>query len=154
MYFETKVRYDKIHENGTVKAVTEPYLVDALTCTEAEARITEKLQPYISGDFSVTSVKQSKISEAMFGNGDYYYIVKCDYPTIDEKTATEKSNIISTLVQASSLLDAEAKYALVMHDSVADWEYVSIALTPIVDVFRYEAPSANAESPQSESIAE
>lgn len=141
MYFETKVRYDKMLENGTVKSVKELYLVDALTCTEAEARITEKLQPYISGDFSVTSVKQSKLSDVMFGNGDYYYIVKCDYPTIDEKTATEKSNIISTLVQASSLLDAEAKYALVMSVSVADWEYVSIALTPIVDVFRYEAPT-------------
>lgn len=145
MYFETKVRYDKMHENGTVKSVTEPYLVDALTCTEAEARITEKLQPYTreGGDFSVTSVKQSKLADILFvdGTADYYYLVKVDYPNIDEKSGQEKSNISSTLVQACTFDEAKNRFDDFMHDSIADWEYVSIALTPIVDVFRYEVPT-------------
>lgn len=143
MYFETKVRYDKMHENGTVKAVTEPYLVDALTCTEAEARITEKLQPYISGDFSVTSVKQSKLSDIVFttdAEAEWYYLVKANFPTIDEKTAAEKANISAILVQAADFNDAKNKFEEFMHDSMADWEYVSIALTPIVDVYKYQAP--------------
>lgn len=37
-WFETKVRFDKTMENGTVKKVTEHYLVDALSFTEAEAQ--------------------------------------------------------------------------------------------------------------------
>lgn len=140
MYFETKVRYDKTLENGTVKAVTEPYLVDALTCTEAEARITAELSLLYS-DLSVTSVKQSKLSDIVFTTdteADWYYLVKANFPTIDERTAQEKANISSILVQAASFNDAKNKFESFMHDSVADWEYVSIALTPIVDVYRYE----------------
>lgn len=36
-WFETKVRYDKTMENGAIKKVTEAYMVDALSFTEAEA---------------------------------------------------------------------------------------------------------------------
>lgn len=150
MYFETKCRYEKRLENGSFKKVTEPYLVDALTCTEAEARIVEKLQPYISGDFSVTSVKQSKLSDIIFADGEaeseWYYLVKANFPTIDERTAQEKANVSSILIQAASFNDAKSKFEEFMRDSMADWEYVSIALTPIVDVYRYEAQTA--ESPQ------
>ena len=53
LYIETKVRFDKMMENGKVKKVTEPYLVDALSFTEAEARIIEEVTPYISGEFTV-----------------------------------------------------------------------------------------------------
>ena len=62
-WFECKIRYDKIMENGAIKKVTEPYLVDALSFTEAEARIIEEMTPYISGEFSVSAVKRTKISE-------------------------------------------------------------------------------------------
>ena len=59
-WFECKVRYDKLQENGSIKKVSEPYLVDALSFTEAEARIIEEQTPYISGDFSVSAVKRTK----------------------------------------------------------------------------------------------
>ena len=62
-WFECKIRYDKIQENGAVKKVTEPYLVDALSFTEAEARIIEEQTPFISGEVNVTAVKRTKISE-------------------------------------------------------------------------------------------
>lgn len=48
-WFESKVRYEKVDENGVSKKVTESFLVDALSCTEAEARATEEVSPYISG---------------------------------------------------------------------------------------------------------
>lgn len=64
--FETKILYDKIQENGAVKKVTEAYLVDALSFTEAEARIIEEMTPYISGDFSVAAIKRTKIAEIFF----------------------------------------------------------------------------------------
>ena len=68
LWFECKVRYDKMQENGVVKKVNEPYLVDALTFTEAEQRINEEMKPYISGDFSISAVKKTKISEIFFSN--------------------------------------------------------------------------------------
>ena len=42
-WFECKIRYEKVMENGMNKKVTEPYLVDALSFTEAEARIIEEM---------------------------------------------------------------------------------------------------------------
>ena len=70
LWFECKVRYDKMQENGAVKKVNEPYLVDALTFTEAEARIIEEMTPFISGDFSISAVKKTKIAEIFFDRRD------------------------------------------------------------------------------------
>ena len=86
-WFECKVRYDKLQENGAVKKVNEPYLVDALSFTEAEARIIEEQTPFISGDFSVSAVKRTKISEIFWNEGgDRWYLVKVAFITIDERS--------------------------------------------------------------------
>ncbi len=76
-----------MQENGTVKKVNEPYLVDALTFTEAEARIMEEMKPFISGEYSIASEKKTKISEIFFNEGgDRYYLVKVNFITLDEKS--------------------------------------------------------------------
>ena len=76
-WFECKVRYVRMLETGMQKAVNEPYLVDALSFTEAEARITEEMQPYISGEFKVDSVKRVRVSEMFFDEtGDRWYKAK------------------------------------------------------------------------------
>lgn len=90
-WFECKIRYDKLQENGTaVKKVTESFLVGALSFTEAEARIIEERQPYISGEFSVTAVKRTKIAEIFTSDddaADKWYQVKWLITTIDDKAA-------------------------------------------------------------------
>ena len=59
-WFECRIRYEKVMENGMQKRVTEPYLVDALSFTEAEARIIEEMTPFISGEFTVSDIKRSR----------------------------------------------------------------------------------------------
>ena len=87
-WFECKIRYDKTQENGSIKKVTEPYLVDALSFTEAEARIIEEQAPFISGEVDVNAVKRTRIAEIMFDDSaDKWYLVKVAFITIDEKTA-------------------------------------------------------------------
>jgi hypothetical protein len=61
-WFECKVSYEKISENGIQKKVTEPYLVDALSFTEAEARIIEEIRPYITGEFLIADIRRALIS--------------------------------------------------------------------------------------------
>ena len=98
-WFECKVRYDKTMEDGSIKKVNEPYLVDALSFTEAEARITEEQTPFISGEFTVSAVKRTKISEIFWDEtGDRWYLVKVAFITIDEKTGAEKKSISQILV--------------------------------------------------------
>ena len=69
-YIECKVRYQKTMEDGSEKMVNEPYLVDAMSFTEAEKRITEEMSVYISGEFRVDAVKKSNASEVIFSDVD------------------------------------------------------------------------------------
>ena len=135
-WIKTSVRFDKIMENGAVKKVTEPYLVDALSFTEAEARIIEEVTPFISGDFTVSAVKKSKISEIFRDDmGDKWYLVKVAFITIDEKTAAEKRSVSQILVQANDFANAVENFKDGMKGTLADFEIVSVAETPIIDVF-------------------
>ena len=137
LWFECKVRYERMAENGAVKKVNEPYLVDALTFTEAEARIIEKITPYISGDFSISAVKKTKVSEIFFDDiGDRYYMVKVNFITLDEKTGIEKKTSNFMLVQASDFAGALKKFEEGMKGTMADYEIVSITETPIQEVYK------------------
>ena len=107
-WFECKVRYDKMLENGVVKKVTEAFLVDALSFTEAEARIIEEQTPFISGDFSISAVKRTKISEIFWDDtADRWYLAKVAFITIDEKTAAEKKAVSQILVAGSDFSGAQ-----------------------------------------------
>lgn len=137
LWFECKVRYDKMQENGAVKKVTEPYLVDALTFTEAEARIIEEITPFISGEFSISAVKKTKISEIFFNeDGDRYYLVKVNFITLDEKTGVEKKSASFILVQASTFEDSLKKFQAGMEGTMADYDIASITETPLMDVYK------------------
>ena len=136
-WFECKVRYDKMGENGAVKKVTEPYLVDALSFTEAESRITEEQRPFISGEFDVAAVKRSRIAEIAFNDeGDQWYLAKVGFITVDEKSGIEKRTISQILVQASGFKSAYDNLLAYMKGTLADYDIVSIAETPFIDVYR------------------
>lgn len=136
-WFECKVRYDKMMENGAQKKVNEPYLIDALSFTEAEARIIEEITPFISGEFSVSAVKRTKISEIFWDDSaDKWYLVKVAFITIDEKTAVEKKTTSLILVAASDFKGAYDNFMEGMKGTMADFDIVSITETPIMDVYK------------------
>lgn len=140
-YIETAARYDKMMDNGSTKKVTESYLVDALSCTEAEARVIDELTPYVSGDLSVTSAAKTKVSEVFLQyTGDRLYKVKVNFITIDEKTAVEKKTGSYIIVPADSFADALHNFNDGMRGTMADYEIESITETKIVEVYKYKVP--------------
>lgn len=136
-WFECKVKYYKMAENGATKNVTEPFLVDALSFTEAEARITEERAPYMSGEYTVTAVsKRSKISEVFPDDtADKWYLAKVAFVTINEKTGVEKRSITEMLVAGSDFKGAYDNLMDGMKTTLADFEVVSIAETKIMDIY-------------------
>lgn len=134
-WFECRARYDKMQENGAVKKVNEPYLVDALSFTEAESRFIEEITPYISGEFTVTVAKRTKIAEIFNIGAERYWLVKVAFITIDERTAAEKRTISQILVGAPDFTNAIEEFNEGMKGTMADFEIVSIAETPITDVY-------------------
>lgn len=149
LWFECSVRYDKMMENGSVKKVTEPYLVDALSFTDAEARVIEKVTPFISGEFAVSAEKKTKISEIFFDQSDYadkYWMVKVNFITLNEKTGKEKKSATFILVQAGDFENALGRFQDGMEGTMADYQIASIAETQIMDVFPYEAKATENEN--------
>ncbi|MCM1222151.1 MAG: DUF4494 domain-containing protein [Lachnospiraceae bacterium] len=130
------LRYDKMQEDGKVKRVTERYLADALSLTESEARVTEKMQPYISGEFYATSAKETKIAET---TGDVtcgkFFLAKVAFITIDERTAKEKRTISQVLVGAENFDEAYKAFNESMRNTMADYTLVSFAETAYLDLF-------------------
>lgn len=141
-WFECKVRYEKTLENGLVKKVTEPYLVEALSFTEAEKRFIEEIEPFMSGEFQVTDIKRAKYAELFETEedaADRWFKAKVAFITLDEKSGVEKKSNKNMLVQASDLRDAVKRLDKGMEGTMADYEIASLADTPIMDVFHYKA---------------
>jgi len=141
-WFECKIRYDKTMENGMNKKVTEPYLVDALSFTEAEARIIEEITPFISGEFTVSDIKRANYSELFFSeeeSADRWFKCKILFITLDEKSGAEKRTATQVLVQAADLRDAVRKLDEGMKGTMADYQIAAVTETPIMDVYPFRS---------------
>ena len=140
-WFECKIKYEKVMEDGLQKQVVEQYVVDALSFAEAEQRITEEMSQYISGEFEVADVKKAAYKEVFFDDdnaaSDRWYKVKLDFITIDERTEKEKRSRVTYLVQATNLNRAMKNVDTVMGGTMIDYDAASISDTKLVDVFEY-----------------
>ena len=139
-WFETKVQYDKVQEDGTMKKVTEQYVVDALSFTEAERSVTEAMKPYISDDYKIKNITPANYHEVFFSEDsqdDKWYKAKVAFITFDEKAAKEKRSIVHYLVQARSTDTAQQVINDIMRQTMIDYETVSISETKILDVFEH-----------------
>ena len=137
-WFECKIKYEKTAEEGKIAKVSEGYLVDALSFTEAEARIIEEMRPFISGEFEVANIKRTRINEMFFNeNGDKWYRSKVNFVTLDEEKGIEKRTGVTMMVQASTMKEALDGIIEGMKGSMADYEIANIAETTIMDVYKY-----------------
>ena len=148
-WFECKIRYEKVQEDGLQKKVTESYVVDALSFTEAEERIIEEMASYISGEFKVADIKQAPYKEIFFSDNemdDKWYKAKLAFITIDEKTEKEKRSNVNYLVQAGSFGSAMRAIDEVMGGTMIDYVILSISETTLWDVFEYKKPESKPET--------
>jgi hypothetical protein len=147
-WFECKVKYVKIDENGKEKKVTEPYLVDAVSFTEAEARIHIELEKMIHSDFMVTNISKSNISELFPNeNGDRWFKAKTFFVTVDEESGKEKKSNNYMLVEANNVKDAYEYLTDGLSDMIVPFEIPSVAESPIMDVFPFFKDDVNEEIP-------
>ena len=147
-WFECKIRFEKTMEDGLQKKVTEAYVVDALSFSEAEERIIEEMSSYISGEFNVTDIKKAPYGEIFFSDqelADRWYKAKLQFITIDEKTEKEKRSSVTYLFQAASFNGAVKAIDDVMGGTMIDYTIASVTETQLMDVFEHVAKSAKAD---------
>ena len=125
-WFECKIKYERTMDNGVVKKVNEPYLVDALNFTEAERRITEEIAPFMTGETTDESA-------------DRWFKAKLTFVTLDEKSGKEKKSSHNVLIQSADLRDAVKRLDEGMKGSMMDYVISSMAETMLMDVYHYKA---------------
>ena len=161
-FFLTKIRFEKTTEDGTIKKVTEQYLVDALSFTESEARIIEEMKPFISGEFEVVAIQKKNYSEIVgeqwsinaveaeankmlkanipnSSQADKWFECKLNFITLDEDKGVEKKTPVFMLVHANTVNSAHDTLIEHMRSSMADYTIEGVKETKIMDVFKYEA---------------
>ncbi len=140
-WFECKVKYEKTQEDGSVKKVNEPYLVDAVSFTDAERRITEEMQPLVSGEFEISDIKKVRYAELFedsLESADRWFKAKLIFITLDEKSGKERKSSQQVLIQAADIPGAITRLQEGMSDSMLDYTIASVIETQIMDVFRYQ----------------
>ncbi len=140
IWFECKISYEKVMEDGLQKKVKESYVVDALSFTEAESRIMEEMSSYISGEFTIENINKATYKEIFFSDeelADRWYRAKLQFITIDEKSEKEKRSNVYYLVQAGTLKGAVANIESVMGTSMIDYVIASVGETQLMDVYEY-----------------
>lgn len=137
-WFECGIRYMKVMEDGVEKKVTEQYIVPGFSFSDAEAKVVEEMSPYLSGEFTVSTMKRANYTE-IFRTDDteaeYWFKCKVNFITLNEKTGKEKKTSCYMLVQAVSTEDAGGRLNEAMEGSVSDYQIASISETNIFDVF-------------------
>ena len=146
IWFEAKIRYEKMMEDGCVKKVTETYVIDALSFGEAEKRILEEMTSYVSGEVEVCALKIAPYKEIFFADSnmdDKWYVAKLAFITIDEKTDKEKKTRVCYLVNAGNINAAVKNIEEQMAGTMIDYDTFNVSETQILDVFEYKPKGEN-----------
>ncbi|WP_423999977.1 DUF4494 domain-containing protein [Maribacter sp. IgM3_T14_3] len=140
-WYECKVKYRKLDDaSGMLKVKTEPFLVDAISYTEAESRITEEMSVYLSDteEIKITNIKVANFAEIHpFENSDRWFKSKVSLIAFDEESGKERKTNMYLLIQANDVKEAYDNTISVMKDTMGEYSVPSIAESPIMDVFPY-----------------
>jgi hypothetical protein len=137
-WFTVKVKYTKQLDNGQFKRVSEPYLLAAMTFTDAEARIYEELGSIIKGEFNVVGITRTEIHDIFaYDDADVWYKVKITYESQTDDEEKAKKVAQNFLVSAHSVKDAFDRIKESLSTLMVDYQIPSIIVSPIVEIFPY-----------------
>lgn len=142
-WYTVKVKFTKEFQDGTLKRVTEPYLVNSLSFTEAEARIYTEVGEFIRGEFIVTSIAKTDFADIFhYDDAEKWYKCKVSYVTEDADSGKEKKVNNSFLVSAHTTKEAYERIEESLKGLMASYEIPAINLTTIVEIFPFEGEGA------------
>lgn len=140
-WFTVKVKYTKQLESGEFKRVSEPYLLSALTFTDAEARIYEELGAIIRGEFDVVSISRTELHDIFaYDDASTWWKCKVTYESAEHDSEKTKKVSQTFLVSADTAKEAYERIQESLSTLMVDFNIPSIIYSPIVDIF---PPSEN-----------
>ncbi len=139
-WFECKVKYTKVTESGKEQTITENFLLDAVSFTDAETRIIRQMEQMVRGEFNVTDIKKSRIGEVFpYDTGEWWFKATINLVTVDEEAGKEKKMRTYYLIMADDIKEALERLEESLSYLVIPYVVSALAVSTIVDVFPYEA---------------
>ena len=139
-WFLAKVKYQKEdQETGLLKSVTEPYLFDAMSYTEAETRVYEELADSIRGELSVPRITKTKYIDVIrYDDSDIWHRCKVTYFVADGDSGKERKVTNLLLVTAHDVKQAYDRIRESLSTMMVSFRVPEVVETPIVEVYPYE----------------
>ena len=146
VWYNCKVKYGRETEDGFMKQITEDYLVDAISYTEAESRIYGIMEDHVSGEFSINSISKTNITEVInYEDSESWYKCKVTYSTVDGDSGKDLKVTAYFLVSAEQVKMAFERVEDNLSSMLVPFDIPSIALTKIIDVFPLEMDEEKVE---------
>jgi hypothetical protein len=137
-WFTVKVKYIKQFENGALKSVSEPYLLAAMSFTDAEARIYEELGSVIRGEFTVTNIARTDYHDIFkYDDTDVWFKCKITYESQDAEGEKAKKIAQNFLVSADTVAQAYERMKESLSTLMVDFVIPSIIISPIIEIFPF-----------------
>lgn len=150
-WFIGKIRYQQTDDSVAVdtqkdgtpeapklKVVNETYLLDAVSYTDAEARLYRVVADN-TPEFEITAIRPMRLSDVFHvEGGDNWYKCKTYYMTEDDK-GRQKKIISNMLINGSSVREALQRLTDNLSSMLVPVEITDINLTPILEVVPYDA---------------
>lgn len=130
---EVKVNYTRQTGEDNPGKVREAYLVESISCSDAEQQVTEYLKPYIYGDFEAPQIRKRQFFDVFDDvHGYIWFEAKVEMITIDGDKVTRKG--VNILIKGTYIIDA-------LHDlheylKQYDCEVISIKKSAILELLR------------------
>lgn len=138
-FFESKVRREALTEDGTQAKINSLYVIDAMSFSECEARVTEFVASYASGEFEVLTETRAPYKEIIFSEDcEMWYRVKVAFITLNEKTGKQKKTKETYLVQANTIDGAKKNFDEMMKGTMIDYVIEGLHESAIEDIVERE----------------
>lgn len=137
--FKGRIKYNKRNANGIIKTITEQYLLpNVLSFTEAEAKLTEAISPFLEGDFAITALQLANIDDIVYSDNDtgIWFKAKINIIIVDEKSNSERKKPHYILVNAHHFQQTKDRLMQYMKGTIADFEIAKVEETNIIDVIK------------------
>ena len=136
--YSVNVKYLKLSENGEgYKKINETFLVNAVSFTDAEAKITEEMMMRTKEEFMVQAIKRENYSYVLTNDedGGYFFNAVVSYSSLDDDGENQKKIRMNMCVETSNIEKVSDIVAKVLADSV-DYNLIKVGLTKIIYVIQ------------------
>ena len=136
-WYECKFKYNREDQNGGVITISETYLVDAVSFTDAEARIYQEVGSNFR-EFALLKVAKYPLHELIHNEqGLKWYKAKVAITSLDEKAGKEKKLKQTIIVSGNNIKEAYESIEEVFSSSISDYEILDIVTTGIVEILPF-----------------